>query len=210
VPLATSGPYNFLYEYVPGFNGVRVPARYAMIAGLFVAVAAGYGARRLLTSNLARVAGAILVLVEGLAVPIALNRTWSQNETMPPARVLPHTRPPAVYAGVAALPAGSVITEFPFGDPAWEIRYVYYSGAHWKAITNGYSGGFPDGYRRRVALLQRVATDPEAAWQTLIDSGTTRTRMPCWSGCRRTTPVSCSASPTATCCSPCRPDGWMG
>ena len=33
-----------LYDYVPGFNGVRVPARYAMIAGLFLAVLAGYGA----------------------------------------------------------------------------------------------------------------------------------------------------------------------
>ena len=32
------GLYSLLYEYVPGFNGVRVPARYAMIAGLFLAI----------------------------------------------------------------------------------------------------------------------------------------------------------------------------
>ncbi len=38
-------PLRLLYDYVPGFNGVRVPARYAMIAGLFLAVLAGYGAR---------------------------------------------------------------------------------------------------------------------------------------------------------------------
>ncbi len=38
------GLYGLLYEYVPGFNGVRVPARYAMIAGLFLAILAGYGA----------------------------------------------------------------------------------------------------------------------------------------------------------------------
>ena len=31
------GLYGVLYDYVPGFNGVRVPARYAMIAGLFLA-----------------------------------------------------------------------------------------------------------------------------------------------------------------------------
>jgi hypothetical protein len=167
------GPYSALYEHVPGFNGVRVPARYAMIAGLFLAVTAGYGARALLTSNSALVAGAVLILLEGLAVPMDLNRTWSQHETMPPARVLPHNRPPAIYARIAALPAGSVITEFPFGDVAWEIRYVYYAAAHWQPITNGYSGAFPAGYRRRVARLRRVAADPEAAWQTLIDSGTT-------------------------------------
>ena len=29
---------------MPGFNGVRVPARYAMIAGLFSPILAGYGA----------------------------------------------------------------------------------------------------------------------------------------------------------------------
>ena len=40
------GLYGLLYEYVPGFNGVRVPARYAMIAGLFLAILAGYGAQR--------------------------------------------------------------------------------------------------------------------------------------------------------------------
>ena len=35
------GLYGVLYDYVPGFNGVRVPARYAMIAGLFLADARG-------------------------------------------------------------------------------------------------------------------------------------------------------------------------
>ena len=41
------GLYGLLYDYVPGFNGVRVPARYAMIAGLFLAILAGYGWQRL-------------------------------------------------------------------------------------------------------------------------------------------------------------------
>ena len=64
---------------------------------------------------------------------------------------------PPVYARVAALPAGTAITEFPFGDAAWEIRYVYYAAAHWKPITNGYSGSFPPSYKERVARLQRIA-----------------------------------------------------
>ena len=42
------GLYGLLYDYVPGFNGVRVPARYAMIAGLFLAIVAGYGFKHLL------------------------------------------------------------------------------------------------------------------------------------------------------------------
>ena len=37
VYLSGFGLYNVLYDYVPGFRGVRVPARYAMIAALFLA-----------------------------------------------------------------------------------------------------------------------------------------------------------------------------
>ena len=66
-----------------------------------------------------------------------------------------------------------MVAEFPFGDPAWELRSVYYSTVHWKRLVNGYSGAFPQSYKVRVARLQRVADDPDAAWQTLRDAGTT-------------------------------------
>lgn len=173
------GLYGLLYDYVPGFKGVRVPARYAMIAGLFLAIAAGYGTLRVL-----RIAGdgasiavisvlSAVILSEGMAIPLELNRTWNQNEAVPPARVLPYAEAPPVYKRVASLAPGAAITEFPFGDAAWEIRYVYYAAAHWKPITNGYSGNFPPRYKERVARLQRVSKDPDAAWQSLKESGTT-------------------------------------
>jgi hypothetical protein len=183
------GLYGLLYDYVPGFNGVRVPARYAMIAGLFLAILAGYGMQWLLTvralipvSRFLVPVACFLILIEGAAIPMEINRTWNQNEAVPPARVFPVGRSdrrglgegaPPVYARVAALPEGTAITEFPFGDAAWEIRYVYYAAAHWKPITNGYSGSFPPRYKERVARLQRIAKDPEAAWQSLKDSGST-------------------------------------
>ena len=174
------GLYGLLYDYVPGFNGVRVPARYAMIAGLFLAVLAGYGFKALLSlipdprSPIpAVVVASFLILIEGAAIPMEINRTWNQNEAVPPARVMTYRNAPPVYARVAALPAGTAITEFPFGDAAWEIRYTYYAAAHWKPITNGYSGSFPPRYTQRVARLRHVADNPEAAWQSLKDSGTT-------------------------------------
>jgi hypothetical protein len=168
------GFYGTLYEYVPGFRGVRVPARYAMVAGLSLAVLAGYGARSLtVRSPVLVVATALLILLEGLAVPIEINRTWAQHEATPPARIYPRAYAPAVYQRLASLPAGTVVTEFPFGDVGWEIRYTYYAAAHWKPITNGYSGSFPLRYKERVARLQRIGSDPEAAWQSLKDSGTT-------------------------------------
>ena len=173
------GLYGVLFNYVPGFNGVRVPARYAMLAGLFLAVLAGYGmaalirlTRRAGTPAVASLIG-LAILIEGAAIPMEMNRTWAQGEATPPARVYPASQAPPVYASVAALPAGSAITEFPFGDAAWEIRYVYYAAAHWQPITNGYSGGFPPDYQARVARLQKVSTNPEASWQSLVDSGST-------------------------------------
>ena len=89
------GLYGVLYDYVPGFNGVRVPARYAMIAGLFLAVLAGFGARAFLRKSVKPSAvrpssssvRSVLILVEGAAIPMEINRTWNQNEAMPPARV---------------------------------------------------------------------------------------------------------------------------
>jgi len=192
------GLYGLLYEYVPGFNGVRVPARYAMLAGLFLAVMAGYGFAALIgmvrlkpdttlapdatlgtdvvsgfSRTIATAVVALLILIEGTAIPMELNRAWAQNEAMPPSRVYPAADAPPAYQSIAALPDDSVITEFPFGDPAWEIRYVFYSATHWKRLTNGYSGNFPSEYSARVARLRNVAVNPDAAWQALVDSGTT-------------------------------------
>jgi hypothetical protein len=170
------GLYGVLYNYVPGFNGVRVPARYAMIAGLFLAVLAGYGATAMVArrGSLAPVGVlAALILAEGAAAPMEVNRTWNQNEAVPPARVFPADGAPAVYRHLRSMPRGTVVTEFPFGDAAWEIRYVYYAAAHLKPITNGYSGQFPPGYKARVARLQQPSRDPAAAWQALKETGTT-------------------------------------
>jgi len=170
------GLYSLLYDHVPGFTGVRVPARYAMIAGLFLSVLAGYGAtrlgRRAWAPAVLALAG-VMIVADSAAMPLATNHTWGMNEATPPARVFPAATSPRVYHRVAALPAGTAIAEFPFGDSAWEIRYVYYAAAHGKPILNGYSGAFPPAYLRRVAALRRIGTDGDAAWRALVDAGTT-------------------------------------
>jgi hypothetical protein len=177
-PLSGLGLYGTLYEHVPGFSGLRVPARYAMVAALFLSIVAGYGAR-VVVGRLARplfgvAAMAALLLIDLAFAPMAVNATWAADAGIaPPDRVEPAARAPAVYRQLAAMPDAQVVAEFPFGDPAWELRYVYYSTVHWKRLVNGYSGGFPQRYKVRVARLQRVADDPVAAWQTLADAGTT-------------------------------------
>ena len=180
-PLHGIGLYGVLYDHVPGFDGLRVPARYAMIAAVFLSVVAGYGAARLMswfgrvTPSSSRIVPvlAALFLVEAAFVPMAVNQTWGDGAISPPARIEPRTEAPPVYHTLADLPSNTVVAEFPFGDPAWELRYVYYSTVHWKRLLNGYSGGFPHSYNVRAALLQRVRDNPDAAWRALRDVGTT-------------------------------------
>ncbi|MGH9174598.1 MAG: hypothetical protein ACRD1H_09575, partial [Vicinamibacterales bacterium] len=175
--LQVPGLYGVLYEHVPGFDGLRVPARYAMVAAVFVSIVAGCGAAALLTRVTRRALVASVVaavfLVEAAFAPMPINQTWGDGDIAPPARVEPASNAPGVYRAVASLPDARVITEFPFGDPAWELRAVYYSTLHWKRLVNGYSGAFPQSYKVRVARLQRITEDPDAAWLTLRDAGTT-------------------------------------
>lgn len=163
------GLYAVLLDYVPGFAGLRVPARYAMVAALYLTILAGLGASRLKKPVI--VTAAALFLVEAWIAPMAVNQTWGEGGFIPPARVEPASSAPRVYHYLATLPDDVAVLEFPFGDPAWELRYVYYSTVHWKPILNGYSGSFPQHYKYRVARLQRIREDPEAAATELERSG---------------------------------------
>ena len=170
------GLYNVLYEHVPGFDGLRVPARYAMIAGVFLSVVAGFGTAALIRrtrSSAAAIVLGVVFLIEVAFAPMPLNLTWGDGGVPPPPRVERAADASPVYHQLAAMADGTVVAEFPFGDPAWELRYVYYSTVHWKRLVNGYSGAFPHGYKVRVALLQRIAENPDEAWRALRDAGTT-------------------------------------
>ena len=171
------GLYGVLYDYVPGFDGLRAPARYAMIAALFLAVASGFGLHAIMRGVRQGqiIAGAVAAafLIEAAFAPMTINATWGDSGVQPPANVEPASAAPAVYREIARMPDVRVIAELPFGDPAWELRYVYYAHVHWKPLINGYSGGFPQSYKVRAALLSRISEQGDAAWQALRDAGAT-------------------------------------
>ncbi|HUE86874.1 MAG TPA: hypothetical protein VMO26_12440 [Vicinamibacterales bacterium] len=171
------GLYSVLYENVPGFAGLRVPARYAMVAGVFLSIVAGVGAassiRQTRAGAVVAAAVAAAFVIEVAFVPMPLNLAWGDGAIAPPPRIEPAADAPPVYHQLASMPATTVVAELPFGDPAWELRYVYYSTVHWKRLVNGYSGAFPHGYKVRIALLQRIAENPEEAWRALREAGTT-------------------------------------
>lgn len=176
-PLRFTGPYLWLYEHVPGVDGLRVPARLAMVAYLFLGVLAGYGLAAL--DRLRR--GAVLMamiggvfLAEATGVPIDVGYTAGDaGVARPPATVRPAASAPDVYRFLRTLPAGTVVAELPFGFTSWEQRYVYYSAVHQHRLLNGYSGGFPRVYLEHVAALQNPQAQADRAWQMLTAAGVT-------------------------------------
>lgn len=169
--------YDWLYDYVPGFDGLRVPARLAMFVTFFLALAAGDGAQWLLNRTRASMAVTLLLALaawsESVAAPMPLNASSAGPLfKAPPARVNPTSNPPALYRFVRALPASTVLVELPFGDPSWEARHVYYAAVHRQRLVNGYSGGFPRSYLRLVGPLSRVP-DVDGAWEALAEAGAT-------------------------------------
>src|SRR5687767_13213453 len=64
--LVSPGPYAWLMHYVPGFDGLRVPARFVAVVTLCLAVLAGFGASALMAR--ARRFGKALVIVAGAVI----------------------------------------------------------------------------------------------------------------------------------------------
>jgi hypothetical protein len=173
------GPYHFFYWHVPGFDGLRVPARFAMLVVLFLSIAAGLGSavveRRFRRGGAIAVAIGAFAVVEAFAAPIVVNGTSAEGRyATPPARVYTGEQVPGVYRFLKSLPApGTVVVEFPLGEWAYELRYVFYSTAHWHPLLNGYSGHFPLSYNMNATHLRHPLDYPDASWDTLMRSGAT-------------------------------------
>ena len=122
------------------------------------------------------IAGALIVL-EGMAVPIPVNQDstgYAQLGLVPlPRFVAMGDDAPAVYRFIAQLPPSSVVVELPLGEPAFDVRYMFYSTLHWKRLVNGYSGGAPLRYEFLTEAVKDVATRPDRAWQAIVDSRAT-------------------------------------
>jgi hypothetical protein len=177
--MSAVGPYHFFYWYVPGFDGLRVPARFAMLVILFLSIAAGLGAARI--ERRFRRGGAVvlgigaLAVAEAFAAPIVINGTIAEGRyAMPPPRVFTGDQVPGAYRFLKSLPApGTVVVEFPFGEWVYERRYVFYSIAHWHPLLNGFSGHFPQSYNINATHLRHPLDYPDAAWDVLMQSGAT-------------------------------------
>ena len=163
--------YPCLYTWFPALQSVRVPARFAMLVVLTLAVLAGAGATRLMAriSSPWKRAGAAACLTLALALD-----GWPRYDRLP---MWPS--PPPIYA---ALPArGAVLFEFPVHSPAdrfaENLPYMYFSMWHWTPMVNGYSGFIPASYR---ALVEGTSTFPDTvALDYLARIGVTHIGLHC-------------------------------
>jgi hypothetical protein len=176
-PLDLASPYRFLWTYIPGLEGLRVPARFAMIVAFMLAVLGAFGA-----AAVARMRHGVIVLgvlaalfvYEAGAAPFVVNgMSPVKGFATPPARLELPRRAPLVYRAVGQLPADAVIADLPLGEADYDLRAMYYSIERWRRIVNGYSGFFPPHYGRVKVALSEVPRHPEVSLETLRELGTT-------------------------------------
>ena len=141
--------YRFLYEHVPPFRALRIPALAVILVGFSLAVLAGFGVARMSTRITAAGARAVLALVVSVAVLAECRSTPVQLTTIPGA-------PPAIYEDLLRDIGDSptaVLVEVPviFGG---DQIYMYYATFHWQTLVNGYSGFFPGSYQQLRAVMQ--------------------------------------------------------
>jgi hypothetical protein len=115
-----------------------------------------------------------VVLAEAWTAPLLLNGMSPLDSVVTPTGPLEvGARTPAIYSRIAALPSSAVLAEFPFGVEDYELRYMLASATHRRPILNGYSGGFPLSYVQARAVLGRVLSEPDRAWELLRARGVT-------------------------------------
>jgi hypothetical protein len=143
---AFPGPYILLFYLVPGFGGIRLVARFAIMALLGVSVLAGYGYRKLsekfrfpIKKSILGTALIVLILAEFFSVPV------------PTPQVKTGKNIPPVYRWLSQQKDDCTVIELPLNLSGLarihqECLFVYYSTYHRKRIVNGYSGYFPPMY----------------------------------------------------------------
>jgi hypothetical protein len=148
-----------------------------MIEALMLAMLAGYGAHALARSRTGRgalAAAGVFFFLEATQFPFRINgMTPVRGFATPEARLYRPARAPAVYREMARQPSDSVLVEFPFGQPDYDLRAMYYSTVHWRSLVNGYSGMFPPHYGLVTSAFSEMPRHPELSLNALRMSGAT-------------------------------------
>jgi hypothetical protein len=163
--------YRVLYDYSSVIRGLRATGRASILAGMSLAVLAGFGTRRIFLALRSPMAPRIVTAVLTLAVAIDV---WPRFRFIPVWR-----EPPPIYQTVHG--PSFVLTELPMdGNPSarWmDTPFMYFSLWHWAQLVNGYSGHSPDD----AIDIQNAMRSFPADWtiDMLRKRGTTHVSITC-------------------------------
>ena len=129
--LIEHAPYSWL-RVIPGFEGLRVPARFWMLGTACLAAAAGLVLARVLPA-----ASRLRSLAVGLVACGVLADGWVVEMPVSP---LPKTSTSLVES------ASGAVLELPLGWLYDDLEAMYRSIGHGRAVVNGYSGHTPAHY----------------------------------------------------------------
>ena len=163
--------YPYLYDWLPGMRGMRVPARFAVILGISLIVIGAFGVRRLLRRFKGPRARGLVTGVVVLLAMVDLRPALGLEPLWP--------EPPSIYAGLAGR-TDVVLAEFPFeGSVAVvnELPFMYFSVWHGLPMVDGYSGFTPPDHEQLVEDMRDFPG--EASLAVLRGRGVTHVTANC-------------------------------
>jgi hypothetical protein len=141
-PMLPTAPYAWLLP-IPGWDGFRVPARFAMLMVLCLSTAAALAYGRL---TAAIPEGRRVILASALTFAL-LADAWI--------RTMPLEQAPEPWPRGTAQTTGAILA-LPLGHPGDDLKTMYRAIQYGRPIVNGYSGYFPPWYPPlRVGLEAR-------------------------------------------------------
>lgn len=146
------GLYALVYDYVPGFSGLRIAIRLAFLYLFFIGLLAAF-ALRMLAVKLPRRWTGLLWLVPALS----LVELWPANVSY---QRFDWDQPPAVYQQLAARADDAVVLELPTFDEHIDSTYMLWALKHDKPIVNGVSGFYPPHIQRLATLTRSLPNRP--------------------------------------------------
>ena len=165
------GPYIW-YMFVPGVNGLRVPARFAMIVMFWLAIAGAYAAGVFGKTRWGRaivLAATIAAIAESRTTRFGLNVPFAEENVAPLTMAHRMRFAEPLYEKLRELPRG-VLLELPWGTTGWDLQYMHAQRRHGWPLVNGFSGDFPPSHLR-TDMVELVFTEPERAWWALERAG---------------------------------------
>lgn len=158
VPFMYRGPYALLMA-LPGYDSIRVPARFAMLAALCLSVAAAFAFARL-TSRTSR--GPRMLLATAAICGVLVDSAIGE---------MPLKTLPLRFHSLESLPGGAAVVELPFGNLFDDAQAMYRGMFHGRPVVNGYSGFTPPGYdflRRGFAIRDPEVFDALTAFGPVV------------------------------------------